>query len=56
MVQPYDFDFTKMVEYQYEMPYSEIDKCIVFMQEGNEISVPVDYLESVIAEREELYD
>lgn len=56
MVQPYDFDFTIMEDYQYEMPYSEIEKNIVFMQEGNEIAVPVDYLEAVIAEREELYD
>jgi len=56
MVQPYDFDFTIMKDYQYEMPYSEIEKSIVFMQEGNEIAVPVDYLEAVIAEREELYD
>ena len=56
MVQPYDFDFTIMKDYQYEMPYSEIEKSFVFMQEGNEIAVPVDYLEAVIAEREELYD
>lgn len=56
MVQPYDFDFTIMNEYQYEMPYSEVEKSIVFMQDGNEIAVPVDYLEAVIAEREELYD
>lgn len=55
-VQPYDFDFAVMEEYQYEMPYSEMQKSIVFMQEGNEIVVPVDYLEAVIAEREELYD
>lgn len=56
MAQPYDFDFTVMNEYQYKMPYSEGGKSIAFMQEGNEITVPVDYLEAVIAEREELYD
>ncbi len=56
MIPAYDFDFTKMKEYQYEMPYSEVEKSIIFMQEGNEILVPVDYLESVIVEREELYD
>lgn len=56
MIQPYEYDFTQMNDYQYEMPYSEVEKTIVFMQEGNEITVPVDYLESVIVEREELYD
>ena len=56
MIQPYNFDFTKMVDYQYEMPYSEVEKRIVFLQEGNIITVPIDYLESVIVEREELYD
>lgn len=56
IIQPYEFDFTSMCEYQYEMPYSEIEKTIAFMQEGNVIASPVDYLESVIAEREELYD
>lgn len=54
--EPYDFDFTKMIDYCYEMPYSEVKKTIAYMQEENEIKVPVDYLESIIAEREELYD
>ena len=55
-VQPYEYDFTKMTEYQYEMPYCGVEKTIVFMQEGIEITVPVDYLEAVTVEREELYD
>ena len=56
MVAPYDFDFTQMREYQFDMPYYEVEKSIVFMQEGNEIPVPVDYLKEVTVEREELYD
>ena len=56
IVAPYDFDFTEMCEYQFDMPYSDVEKSIVFIQEGNEVTVPIDYLKSVTVEREELYD
>ena len=45
-----------MCEYQFDMPYSDVEKSIVFIQEGNEVTVPIDYLKSVTVEREELYD
>ena len=55
-VQPYDYDFTLLKSYNYEMPYSEVEKRVEFMQPGNMITVPVDYLKSISVTREELYD
>ncbi|MBO5060793.1 MAG: hypothetical protein J6C82_07765 [Clostridia bacterium] len=55
-IQPYDFDFAKLVEYNYEMPYSGAAKSIEFMQTGNQIQIPIDYVKSVSVKREELYD
>lgn len=55
-VEPYEFDFTVMRDYQYEMPYAEVRKDIDYMQQGNKIEIPVDYLESITLTREELYD
>ena len=53
---PYNFDFSNQDEYEYDMPYSDIQKEIEFMQEQNVCSVPVDYIKSVKITREELYD
>ncbi len=53
---PYNFDFSNQDEYEYDMPYSDIQKEIEFMQEHNVCSVPVDYIKSVKITREELYD
>ena len=55
-VEPYDFDFTVMHEYEYSMPYKQVKNDIDYLQEGNKIFVPVDYVESVTLNREELYD
>lgn len=54
--EPYEFDFTVMREYDYEMPLVYSRKSIEYMQNGNMITVPVDYVESVTLAREELYD
>ena len=55
-VEPYNFDFTVLNDYEYEIPYSKIRKDVDFLQEGNKIVVPVEYVESITLTREELYD
>ncbi|MBO5065456.1 MAG: hypothetical protein J6D06_05005 [Clostridia bacterium] len=53
---PYDYDFTVLKEYYYEMPRVYSSKRIEYMQIGNEIIIPVDYVDSVLLIREELYE
>ncbi|MBR2316031.1 MAG: hypothetical protein IKA56_05240 [Clostridia bacterium] len=53
---PYEFDFTVLRDYEYEMPSIHSRKKIEFLQHGNEITVPIDYVEYVTLTREELYD
>lgn len=53
---PYDFDFTILKDYEYEMPSIHSKKRIEYLQQGNVITVPIDYVESVTLTREELYD
>ena len=53
---PYNFDFTVMKDYEYEIPYSETGKTIDYLQDGNKITIPVDYVETFTLTREELYD
>lgn len=53
---PYDYDFTVLREYEYEMPCVQMKQRIEYLQPGNEITVPVDYVESIKLVREELYD
>ncbi len=53
---PYEFDFTVLKDYEYEMPSIYSKKKIDFLQEGNKVVIPVDYVESVMLTREELYD
>lgn len=53
---PYDFDFTILQDYYYEMPRVYSSKRIEYLQIGNEIVVPVDYVDSVLLIREELYE
>lgn len=52
----YEYDFTVMRQYEYNMPYSEEKTHIEFMQPGYIVEVPVDYLSNVVLRREELYD
>lgn len=51
----YDYDFTKMVSYEYDMPYTAEKRTIMYLQSGNIIEIPVDYVREVTLEREELY-
>lgn len=53
---PYEYDFTKMQDYEYEMPYLDINREIDFIQQGNVVNAPVDYIKSISLTREELYD
>ncbi len=53
---PYPYDFTVYARYNYDMPCHDEQHTIEFLQNGNEISVPIDYVKSVALEREELYD
>lgn len=54
--EPYNFDYTVMREYEYEMPSIYLNKRIEYLQKGNEIVIPVDYVDSITLIREELYD
>lgn len=53
---PYDYDFTVLKNYEYDMPSIHSPRRIMYLQQGNEIAIPVDYVESVKLIREELYD
>lgn len=52
----FEYDFTVMDNYIYEMHNEYTQKCISFLQEGNQIAIPIDYIESITLTREELYD
>ena len=54
--EPYNFDFTVLKDYEYEIPYAEVRKDIDFLQEGNKVVIPIDYVETFTLTREELYD
>ena len=55
-VEPYLYDFSQMVDYTYEMPRNNNHRTIRFLQAGNEVTVPVNYVRAITLEREELYD
>ena len=56
-VDAYLYDFSRPVDFPYPVPYSEGMKCqIEFMQPGNHVQVPVDFVKRVTVRREELYD
>lgn len=54
--EPYDYDFTAMCDFEYEMPSIRSKKKIEYLQNGNEIIVPIDYVDAITLTREELYD
>lgn len=54
---PYQYDFTKNVDYTYPMPFSKsMERTIPFMQVGVTTTVPVSYITEIRVRREELYD
>jgi hypothetical protein len=53
----YEYDFCRPVDYSYPMPYSESQKRQVeFLQTGNQVLLPVDFVKRITVRREELYD
>ena len=55
-IEPFDHDYTVLADYEYEIPYELCETKVEFMQIGNVIEVPIDYVKSVTLTREELYD
>lgn len=53
---PYVFDFTVVRDYEYALPYSGALKDIDYLQEGNKLQIPIDFVEEFFVTREELYD
>lgn len=53
---PYEYDFTVLHDYEYEMPDAHSKRKIEYLQQGNEVTVPLAYIESITLVREELYD
>ena len=54
--EPYHYDFSRMEDYTYELPRGNDQRTIHFLQAGNEVTVPVNYVQAITLEREELYD
>lgn len=56
-VDVYAHDFTRAVDFPYPMPYTAGMRCqIEFMQPGNTVQVPVNFVKRITVRREELYD
>ncbi len=57
MIQPYDYDFDKKVEYEYAAPFlAGFCRNIDFMEKGNRVEVPSGYITDVSVRMEEIYD
>ena len=53
----YNYDFFRPVDYEYPIPFlDEQKKTIDFLQVGNRVEVPVDFIKYLSIRREELYD
>ena len=52
----YDFDFTVLRDYVYEIPNIQRAGEVEFIEPGNIVSLPVDYVKSVTLTMEDLYD
>ena len=56
-IDPYEYDFKKSMDYKYPADFDkDLKRTVSFMQVGNEISVPMNFIEGVKIVREELYD
>lgn len=53
--EPFRFDYSKPDSYDYDPDYSENNQQISFIAEYNRIFIPVEYLKSIIAVKEDLY-
>ena len=53
----FTYDFLRPVEYTYPIPFDGVtSRRIEFLQKGNYVDVPVDFVKSMSIRREELYD
>lgn len=53
----YRYDFLRPIDMEYPMPYTDAQKTkIEFLQKGNLVEVPVDFIKSMRIRREELHD
>lgn len=52
----FEYDFDMLADYDFSITYPDIEAEIEFIQAGNYIKIPVDYVHSVTMTREELYD
>lgn len=55
-VDPYLYDFSKLCDYEYKPDSVSYDNVIDFIVSNNKVHIPVDYIKSVIAVKEDLYD
>lgn len=55
-IEPYYHDYSVLCDYEYDIPYELCKTTVEFLQVGNVIEVPIDYVKSVSLTREELYD
>ena len=53
---PYEYDFDQPKDYPFDIPYPDTENQIDFLQRGNVIMIPVDFIKSIRLKREELYD
>lgn len=57
MIQPYDYDFDKKVEYEYVAPLmAGFCRNINFLEKGNYVEVPSGYITDISVRMEEIYD
>ncbi len=57
MIQPYDYDFDKKVEYSYAAPFlAGFRRNIDFLEAGNAVEVPSGYITDISVRMEEIYD
>ena len=57
MIQPYDYDFEKKIEYSYPAPFmAGFCRNIAFLESGNPVEVPMGYITEVMVRKEEIYD
>lgn len=57
MSESYQYDFTRPVDFPYPVPYqADQYRRVEFLQKGNTVEVPVDFVRRLHIRREELYD
>jgi len=57
MIQPYEYDFDKKVEYEYAAPFlAGFRTNIDFLEKGNRVEVPSGYITEIFVRMEEIYD